>query len=329
MDSRRYLTLSNSKTLPPIPTREEVCGVNISAAGLTVKTKQLGTVPWFEPAIACLSNQSDRQAVYDVKHQAGDKHIIVEFFKDNRPIYDETGQPYAIPSVINETTPTQFRALIIEFLKNKFTPIISYHGDNGENPDDGYPNALRQLPILTELLKGLHPYIYYARLWDGVFYGATPEHIANFGVQFRKLIPNGYLTMEHNSGHIPVGNGGADWAPDGPMSTYDGIMAEFDYGNSIAPNNTLWQVGARYLGPDYRRPPDQPKDDDPSAPFGPNDGRFYLRSGAQYQGVNRGPYYPIAFEWYNIYDWVRLDTTVEDINQQRRYIRNMGWKYVG
>ncbi len=156
----------------------------------------------------------------------------------------------------------------------------------------------------------------YARLWDGVFYGSTPDQIRAFGVAFRALLPTGYLAIEHQPGRIPVGGGAGDWAAGGGMSTYDVLLSEF---NNWAPGQPagdgVWQVGGRLLGPAYRRPSDQPAGDDPHPPW-------YLR-----EQTARGPYYAVAFEFAE-YEWVRERMTIGRIQELRRYFRSLGWAAV-
>lgn len=273
-------------------------------------------MPWFEPALGALTDPDDRQAVYAAKRAAGDTHCIVEFFSPANPIvYDEPGQPYQIPSVIHEATPDAFRALVEEIIDARFTPVVAFDGDAGDRPL-GYPNALRQLPILVALLDGLNDRILYARLWDSVFYGSSPEHIQAFGQAFRKLLPNGYLAIEHQPGRIPVGAGTADYLPGGMMTDYDTILGEF--GSTTIHEPATWQVLGRMLpSGTYRRPADETGDPNPPC---------YVISGSP-----RGPYFYVAFETGGggpaqpgAYDWVRGNCTVADLQRSGDYFRAMG-----
>lgn len=323
-------TLVSKVIFPPQPTRERVCGVNLTFQGLYVDVAPFGTLPWFEPALQCLLDYSQRQAVYAAKHAAGDTHLIIEFLPGGI-IYDEPGQPYQVFSSPNfEYHLDQFLALVEEIIIEGFVPILTFNGDNGDNPNDGYPNALRQLPILTTLLstsqyRDLNQDVLYARLWDGVFYGSTPRNIQDFGVQFRRLNPTGYLAIEHNTGHIPVGNGPADYDDNGAgmMSTYDVVLSEFTNGlprNSDPnpddnPGSSIWQIVGRCVQP-YNRPADQPPQTDRYPP------PFYLVDSP------RGPRYYCAFE-FDEYRWVRRQVTKEDIDAQRAYLKSLGCKYTG
>lgn len=297
---------------PAAPDRNQVCSIGLTFQGLTVTTREFGTLPWFEPGYQCLDPE-DRAAVRAAKHLAGDTHLILEFFTDTGSIYNEPFQPYqGFISPSMEQNPAFFLSLVEEVIINGFIPIIVFDGDDGDNPAHGYPNALRQLPILVNLLKSssygdLNAYVLYARFWDGVFYGSSPENIANFGAQFRTLLPNGYLAIEHQPGKIPAGEGGGDYQPGGRMSTYDVICGEFDW---LPHNDATWQVLGRMVRP-YTRPSDQPSGDDPNPPF-------YLAPGSP-----RGPYFYVVFE-YAEYQWVRGQVTAEDIQTQRSYFWGCG-----
>lgn len=324
------LLLSSSavtgKSFPAVPTREEVCGVNIRFQGLVVTID--GTkYPWFEPALQCM-NKAQRAQVYSQKKP--DTHIIVEFFPGGS-IYDEPGQPYQdFISPDFESDPQRFLELIEEIRLNGFQVGVVYNGDNADDPSDGFPNALRQLPILYNLLKAskyrdLNQDALMLRFWDGVFYGSAPENIVKFGTEFRKLSPEGYLGIEHNPGHIPIGEGGDDYKPGGRMDAYDVIFSEY---NDISddPNegdDTVWQVNGRMVN-GYKRPSDQPINDDPNPPF-------YLIPSP------RGERYHCAFEHgfhFGAYPWVRVNMNnyfplQEKIIARRNYMRAMGCRYTG
>ncbi len=144
-------------------------------------------------------------------------------------------------------------------------------------------------------------------------YDWLPEHVEAFGKLFRSVLPNGYLAIEHSTGHIPLGNGPADYEHGGMMSTYDTILSEF--GSVLEHNEAVWQVAGRLLGPAYRRPSDQPPDSDP------NGAPWYLHS-----GTSRGPYFTIAYE-YDTYMWVR-GWPVHYVDEDRAYLKSLGYQVV-
>lgn len=297
-------------------TREEVCGVRLTFQGLWVDTQQYGRLPWFEPALLWL-NAADRQAAYAAKHAAGDTHCILGL-PSGPPLYDEPNQPYSRDRFGpldwthgGTTIEPQFLDLVSEVLAEGFHILLFLGGDDGER---GYPIAVKQLPMVAHALGALANRCLIIPGWDGVFFGWTPEHIDAFGRQFRALLPDGYLGIEHSTGHIPVGNGPSDYAAGGPMQAYDVILSEFD---RFPATDAVWQVAARLLGPAYRRPSDQPHGDDPTPPF-------YLKG-----GTPRGPYFTCAFEWVGEYDFVRGRTTDEKIANERAYFKSLGYVYTG
>lgn len=317
---------SSSGTWPAIPTREEVCGVRVNFQNQIISTRQYGTRPWFEPIVPSLTDPADRQWVYQQKKAGGDRHQIIEFNTEDwgpNPS-PQRGWPWGpIPSM--EDNPDVFLALTEEVIMAGLIPIVAFDGDDGQV---GAVNALRQLPILMNIMQhwsshgDLTPYILFARLWDGVFYGSTPEQIRDFGIAFRALCPQGHLAIEHNPGHIPAGEGGEDYAAGGRLSTYDVILSEFD---DPPHNDTTWQIAGRLVHP-YNRPADQPSwDDPPPTPF-------YLAPGNP-----RGPYFAVAFETWAPYSWVRVGDPLgpagqamkAEIDQRRQYYRDLGYTYTG
>jgi hypothetical protein len=136
-----------------------------------------------------------------------------------------------------------------------------------------------------------------------------------FGALFRRVLPAGFLAIEHTPGNIPVGLGPSDWSPhDGIMSTYDTVMSEY----ATVHEDSYWQVVARCIDT-YHRPSDQPSGDDPNPPK-------YLA-----QGSPRGPYFYVAFEptTAGVYEWCRGRCTLEQIREQDAYMRGTGVTLTG
>ncbi len=198
----------------------------------------------------------------------------------------------------------------------------------------------------TEETPDLTPYIIFRPGWDGVFYGwggvetaqmsvppqrwrsllqpttmSAPElddqqtRMKNFGELFRRVLPNGYLAIEHTPGNIPIGLGPGDWATGGAMQTYDTVMSEYH----TVHEDSYWQVVGRCIEPFYR-PSDMPAGDDPNPPK-------YLPG----QQTPRGPYFYVAFEptTAGVYEWCRGRCTLEQIKQQDAYMRSTGVTLTG
>jgi hypothetical protein len=140
------------------------------------------------------------------------------------------------------------------------------------------------------------------------------QRVKAFGDLFRRILPNGYLAIEHTPGNIPVGEGGGDYQPGGLMTTYDTIMGEYDTFHQ----DSYWQIGGRMIRP-WHRPPDQPAGDDPNPPM-------YLS-----QDSPRGPFFYCVFEPTRpgAYEWCRGRCTREQIQQEDAYIRASGATLTG
>ncbi len=304
--------------IPPVPTRAAVCSVQLTFQGLTVATTQYGVLPWFEAAMAWLSLPGDRQTVYRAKRAAGDTHCIV-MVPNGPPLYDEVNQPYSpdrfgpLDWTNGETVmDPKFIALVTEIIQSGFTPLIFM--------DERQDHSIKILPLVLEALHGaavdLTPYCVVLPGWDGVFYGWNPDDVVAWAALARAMVPTCYLGLEHNQGHIPLGEGGSDYQPGGRMNGFDVILGEYDgWLPNGSPGDEVWQILGRMVSP-YHRPPDQPSGDDPNPPF-------YLQPPSP-----RGPYYYCAFE-FDEYRWVRGQVTAEQIAQERAYLKACGAKWTG
>jgi hypothetical protein len=322
--------------LPPVPSRDQVCGVNLTFQGLIVETQQFGVLPWFEAALSALTAE-DRQAVYAAKHAAGDTHCLVVPLPAG-PVYDEPGNPYQAmiaPDLLSN--PSGYADLVTEVIRAGFTPICVLNGDDdGSHGVNIIPVVEAELVSLSGALGTLNAYCLWVLFWDGVFYGWEPDLIARFGVFSKTLVP--YIGIEHQPGRIPVGNGPSDYTPGGLMAAYDVLFSEFDNGlpHSGAPNpsggfigDEIWQVYNRYLGPAYVKPADQ---------LYPAGAPWYLNPAQTARQV-----FACAFEW-GAYDWVRCGWGIRSdqaaylaalralsaVNvQNRQYLRALGCQFVG
>jgi hypothetical protein len=305
-----------AKPMPAVPTRAQVCSVQMSFQGLTVNLPDMGGGPigWFEAALCCLTAK-DRQVVYAAKHLAGDTHALI-FVTNGMPLYNEPNQPYqAYQCPDYSTDHAALEALTEEVIREGFLPAVFMREDEGES------TTLIQIAVnvlRTAAAGDLTQYAIFVPGFDGVFYGWNPPDITNWDVIARA---NGarYLGIEHNTGHIPVGNGPADYAPGGAMTGYDTILSEFDpWGQPGFPalaGDGTWQIAARLLGSEYVRPQDQTPGDDPHPPA-------YLATGS-----DRGPYFAVAFETWT-YWFVRDRVSVAAVEQTKIYQYKLGYKAV-
>lgn len=279
-----------------------------------VQTNQFGLKPWFELAYQCLTDASDRLWARQQKRLASDTHIILEFETHAGSVYNEPD--VWLKDAISrsaEQEPDWFYNLVREIVTepNPLIPVIVYDGDNGDNPADGYPNALRQLPIVYDVMDNLRNNALYARFWDGVWYGSSRNTIPEFGASFRTLYPdpNNCLIIEMQPGVIHLGDDVTTYGMSGMLHHYDGVCSEFD---SNIHQDSTWQVVDRMVRP-FNRPPDMPSWDDQNPPY-------YLGQGSI---GPRGKYYWIPFE-NKTYEWVRNRVSTQQLAAEKQYFINMG-----
>lgn len=338
---------SGPRPFPPPPTRAQVCEISTSLQGLTYQTSQHGPIPaWFYAALNAADKQIARNAhktAVQPGRVGGDTHISIGISE----AYIEPGTlwPYELQLGYDYTQNLDaFRAILTEVIQDCFLIDLPLAGDGMSVNDDpqpgqyndpqgntyGYQWLMNNFERIALALKGngtpaqpdLTPFIIFRPGWDAVFYGwgvkgevpdQQPDRVRKFGELFRRVLPNGYLAIEHTPGNIPCGEGGGDYTPGGLMWAYDTIMSEF---NTVH-QDSCWQVVARMVR-SYTRPPDQPSGDDPNPPF-------YLVDSM------RGPRFYVAFEPTSggVYEWCRGRCSVQDVNDVRTYERAMGAQFVG
>lgn len=322
-----FLLLDGARTLPPHPTRAQVLAVRSHLQGMTVVTQQHGVLPWFPGAHAWLTAQ-DRQAVYAAAHALGDTHLGIDL-PCGFPVYDEINQPFnsqAFPALDMTNGKgtgdglvvlAQFIDIVAEMIANNTIPIVFC--------DERYEYSINQIQPLLRALKtsrwgDLSKRVLVMPGWDGVFYGWEPvDRIVQWLALAREIEPNCVLGLEIDPGHIPLGEGGADFLPGGRLDGLDAVFVEdADSNTPNTGNDTKWQIYGRLVRP-FHRGPDQPAGDDPDPPF-------YLVDSP------RGPRVVVAWERntrYGAYAWVRGLVTVEDTETARNYDLSLGVIYYG
>ena len=253
------------------PDRAAVLQGQITMQGLTVDSLTFGPMPWW-PACWAWLTQADRAHIAPQLLSTGDTVMLIQL-PDGIPLYDEAAPNFytadKFPALDlthgNTGIDAAFIDLIAETLGYGFAAVwIFLGGDDGEN---GYPIAVKQSQFLGPALAAapqgnLNAYVLQSPGWDGVFFGYTPQHLADWATT-AKAAGALYVGVEHQPGRIPAGGGEADYRPGGLMSQYDLVLGEFD---GAAHDDTAWQILGRMIRP-YNRPPDQPAADDPDPPF--------------------------------------------------------------
>lgn len=285
-----------------VPTREQVCLGQTTQQGLRITTEQFGEMPWWGACWAWLT-PSDRAMAAKQLLAHGDTICLIQVALDGRALYDEPNQFYS-PENFPPLTQTlaQTVALCREAMDLGFKAVwLFLDGDNGNY---GYPVAIQQTNELGPLLGELNKCVLQLPGWDGVFYGYEPvSKISDFAAQARAAGAL-YVGLEHNSGHIPLGEGPTDFTPEGRMAGFDMVLGEV---NGTTHDDTTWQILARMAQP-YVRPPDQPPHDDPPPVSN------YLAAPSP-----RGPFYYRIFE-YLIYQYVR-GMSDADVATEKAYLQ--------
>lgn len=329
---------SAGNVLPPPPTRDQVCRVRIGFQGCTAQTSQYGTFPMFGPETTTL-NDDDLDAYC--------RQILAQGFTHGEIAvswqYAEPGFLMPVPGRDLSQDLPELTRRVARMLMNGLTSVVVFCAGDGrsapQNPDGTWPYndpvgytygcewLMANLPRIVAAFQNsvagdLTKYVAFCPGYDGVFYGwcnlptepavpdLQPARIQNFGTLFRQVCPDGYLALEHSTGHIPTGEGVGDWKDGGTCGSYDILLSEFD--NWPTTGDPTWQIAARTV-PDYRRPPDQPAHDDP--PPVPD----YLAAGSA-----RGPFYSVAYE-YATYVWTRGQISAAGVQQGREYYSALGY----
>lgn len=318
MLQRQLITLGSKRPLPPNPTRDQVLSYNTHfLGGLLVNSPKYGMMPWWDTCLAWCDSET-RQIAYQVKREAKDTHFIIGI-PNGKPLYNEWGQFYS-PDKFGPLDWTNgmtgltkdFDNLLYEGLGEGFFFHITM--------DEDRENSQQIIKWVAQRLKdlGLTKYGFSMPGYDGIFYGWEPTtEIMKWAADARAINPDLLLGLEHNMGHIPLGEGGGDYLPGGRMQDFDIILGE------MTPHtNTTWQILGRMIRP-YNRPPDQVGDPNPP---------FYLGTPNP-----RGSWYYVAFESWNPYNWVRthmddplwVQDAINFVNADRDYFKLCGATFTG
>lgn len=303
------------RELPLVPTRDQLCNVKESFNSLFVDTPTYGRIAWWE-TISWFPNYADRKAAYEAKHKNGDTHIILDLSGSYREIpgeYNHVGADYS-------QNLSALVSLAREVLREGFLIDMRLAGD-GQGSGPGYNDPvgmtyghdwlMENLDRIMDAFEPIYRYIVWTPGYDGVFYGWTPEQCVAYGRKIRARWPDAAIGIEFNTGHIPFGEGDADYLPGGRMQDFDVIYFEGDPYFYHGP--TTWQIVGRMVSP-YVRPTDQTAED-PTPPF-------YLHGQSP-----RGKWYFNIFEVLT-YRHVRGEVSAEEYAAYYEYFKAMGCIYI-
>jgi hypothetical protein len=322
---------------PSVPTRDQMGNVFVGFQGEMVDTQQYGRIPVFGPETTTL-NDDDLHSYCQQLRGRGYTHGEIAISWQ----YDEPTFHYPVPGR-DLTNDLDELARRIRIMISHFPGgvVLFLAGDGRSNPPTrgagvynyndpqgwtyGHEWLMDNLP---RIVKGLvnskygdvTPYVTFCPGYDGVFYGwggdtdgidRQPQRVVDYGNLLRSLLPQCVSAIEHDTGHIPVGEGGSDWSFNGRMLVFDVVLSEFNWWTPGTPaGDSVWQIVGRLWHP-YNRPADQPAGDDPNPPF-------YLGT-----STPRGKVFYVPYE-YATYQWVRQLITSADVSTQRAYLRALG-----
>jgi hypothetical protein len=281
---------------------------------------------WFEPALAWI-DKAKRPEVYRVKEAAGDRLYGVSlsgsYLEDNVPYNQYAGYDFSkdLPGL---------NALVDEILaRNPLNAVRLFLAGDGQGNGPGYNDPVGStyghdwlMANFDRVQKSLDwrcQFIQFIPGYDAIFYGWDPSQVVAFGELFEATVraryPHAVLVIEHDIGHIPLGEGDSDYGVGKRMQRYDMVASEYNGqgGNSqcLVHDNAVWQINGRLRNPGqpYNRPSDQPDGDDPNPPA-------YLADGP------RGETFHEIMEWATYYD-SRGQCTSQAIENDRQYLRAM------
>jgi hypothetical protein len=312
---------------PNYPTREQVCNIFCGFQGITIQTKQYGSIPAFGPECGWLNDEDCISYCAQMK-QLGFTHV--EF--DISGQYNEPSYQYPVPGRDFSQSLDEVCARCDLIIRQGMFIKFSLAGDGmsvNQSPDykeyndpQGWTYGFEWLmdnlariidPLTNYEGHDLTRFICFVPGYDGVFYGwgingevpdHQPQRVIDFGNRFRTYLLEGNLGLEHTTGNIPVGSGPPDWLE--PLDAYDTLLSEYNPFNLH--EDSTWQVVARCSRP-YVRPSDQPSGDDPNPPF-------YLVD------CSRGKRFYIMYELLT-YLWVRNEVSIEQCNETYDYFKAM------
>lgn len=345
--------------LPPIPTREQVCGMRLHFQGLSYNTTQWGRIPsWWYTQL----NDLDRKIARDAHKAVDDTGLdlcITGAYREPGTLWPEELRNgfdlwFNLPVL---------KTLLREIICDGLFPAlwlgldgmsVNSHPKPGQYNDPvgdtyGFEFGMNHIRRLREALQGLsgsecpdgedlEPYILTIPTYDGGFYGwsrpgdpdgVDRQHVGQFGALYRSLKMQGHLGFEFN--HLPLGLGPSDYGMNGNMRFYDTVMAELPTGLPyLLPSDPGYQnpdvnpiagtvMIVDRLVPHFIRPPEMPR----GPRWDPNPINYL--AGGNGQGL---PYFFNALEYYE-YAYCRgqVDDAGVEVCRQRLYA--MGCEHVG
>lgn len=304
------LVIQLQADFPGPPTRDQILDSHESFQGSVLHTTQFGDLNWWPTAFTSL-NDVDRAAYYAQAKSWGDTDVTVSVAWD----YGEVNQPYGTGQLVPPTDLTGnwplFRSKVKEVVQKGFVPRIFMNGDNGFNY---YMWVMPQVIAILQPQAGdsidLTQYVKLQMCYDSCVPGWQPkDQVSTAILATRAACDNCVIALEFASGYSSQGDGGAFWTSPGGLA-----LDEADWEGNYWPVTNwdqYWQILARWLGPNYHRPSNQPSGDDPTPPF-------YLGG-----GTPRGRFGVQCLEPYT-YQWVRGQVDAKQVPLVLQLLQSLG-----
>jgi hypothetical protein len=322
--------------LLPKPSRDEILSARGSFQGLEVKTEQYGVLRWFDPFLGSLDRLEDRQAVYAAKLAVGQKRLTLAVSY----AYRSQNQAYTnIPGRDFSKDLPALHALMEEAIRAGLYIDLRMAGD-GQSRDDrsyndpqgdtyGHQWLMEHSGEIHGALADLDPWTIYGPGFDGVFsknYEWLPEQVRAWWLLMRSLVTwKGYVSQEWGAGICDMGDGEDTYRGAGEAVDVFYLESPWPPAHTGQPKpdgaigfvgDEIWQVSSRMLGPEYRRPSDQPPTIDPNM----HESRVRF-------GTPRGKTY-VQFDEFDTYGHVRM-MPLAQIEADRAYLKSLGFSLVG
>lgn len=312
---------------PPIdpPTRDQLLRGQLTFQGLTARTQQYGTFPWFAPILGWLDNPQDRRACIKMHLDAGDQLVNLAVSSQ----YKKFAYADMVGKDFSRNLP-ELRDRIQEALDIGATGVALMcagdgHGDGVHYNDPvgwtyGFEWLVLNFGRIHDVLGKLDDYIIYFPGYDGVVPGwATsdtyvyPDEVDRWLLFARQIVGAKYLGLELAAGYAHWGGESRNYTSEAGLCL-DVIAQEFPIqigppdsppkpwsqmsDSERDPWSQVWSMMAHLQRP-YNTPQDQiDAGFDVHAPY-------YLS-----QPTDRGPRVYWAFE-YDTYLWSQgLDVDV-------------------
>lgn len=329
--SNQYLPdITLDVSWPAVPSRDQVCDVQVGFQGMSATTEEFGTFPCFGPETTSFSRDTD--LVWYIQQMMSKGWTHVEFAVS----WNYQTSVFRLPGRDLSNNLAELKRRIALAITTGVKGVLLMCAGDGLGSGPGYNdsfgwtygrewllanferiyNAMGPTP---EDPRDCRPWIVFSSGYDGTdsYAWGTADNVVEWWRAARRIIDAGgvgYLAQHYGSGHCQIGgawDGEATYV-NGPGMALDVILQEFPAAPPMPTDSpdSVFQMLGRMIRP-YNRPPEQSPLDDPYPPY-------YLK-----QGTPRGRYFYIAYE-FDTYHWVHGMIDAAGVQRDREYLQRCG-----